>query len=507
MASIPLPALSVKAPEDPLQSYGKVMGLQQMMQQQQSGAIDLQMKQQQQKDQQTVMQVLAKHGGDMTSALPELSTKVSLPTLKDLQKFNLDTREKLAKIHESELPVLKDQNDRLSQLVNMASQLPPDQYQAQWPQLAQAALKIKPDLQLDPNKPLPPQQLQQVGLGLLTTEQYIKQEAEKRAAKMQPIEEGLKVAETGKDTAQGNEAQQKADQLARQSAATQLAQASDQRSYDQIRGKMPYGLASQFPGKFDKQKILQMGMSPDQQVATGLEGAKLAETKRHNIATEGQLTPEAIKMAADQFAATGKLPDVGRNNAARAQIINQASLDHPNIPLNSAEYKANVESLKALQKNLDSVSAFENTAKKNLDLFLTQAKNVVDSGSPLLNKPLRSIAKGSLGSADQAAYDAARQVAVNEIAKVTSSPGLTGVLSDSARHEVDNFNPGNATLAQTYKVAQVLTQDMANRHESYDQQIQAIKNRIGKGAQSAKPNTPEQPSGDNPFAQFGGVKH
>ena len=68
-----------------------------------------------------------------------------------------------------------------------------------------------------------------------------------------------------------------------------------------------------------------------------------------------------------------------------------------------------------------------------------------------------------------------------------SSVPLAGTLSDSARHEVEAFNPANATLKQTVAVMRVLKQDMANRTKAMDEQIAAIKNRIGgKGAEPAK---------------------
>ena len=105
---------------------------------------------------------------------------------------------------------------------------------------------------------------------------------------------------------------------------------------------------------------------------------------------------------------------------------------------------------------------------------------------------------GDDGSADLAAFNTARQVAINEIAKVTSSPGLSGTLSDSARHEVEAFIPENATLAQVLAVAKTLRADMKNRHESLDEQIRAIQKRIGGGGKQAQetPPAPAPPSGD-----------
>lgn len=207
----------------------------------------------------------------------------------------------------------------------------------------------------------------------------------------------------------------------------------------------------------------------------------------------GGLSQAAIDQQAEKYYQTGQLPPSGRGAAGVAlgrTIMQRASELHPGASLaeGSAEFAANKESLKKLQSNLDAVSAFEKTANKNLDLFTSLAKKAIDTGVPLLNAPLRTGAKLLAGSEDQLAMDAARQVAVNEIAKVTSSPGLTGQLSDTARKEIAAFIPESATYGQALKVAEVLKKDMANRHQSYQEQIDDIKKRFGgKKEESSTP--------------------
>lgn len=222
-----------------------------------------------------------------------------------------------------------------------------------------------------------------------------------------------------------------------------------------------------------------------------------AETARHNRATEGEtarhnramedgggaITPEGLNMVAHQFAMTGQLPAMGMGAKAaqmRSAIINKAAELYPGSDLasNRAAYESNKASLAALQKSRDAIVAFEQTAGKNLDIFVDMAKKVVDSGVPSVNIPLRWIRREIVGDANMAAYDAARRVAINEIAKVTSNPNLTGQLSDAARKEIESFSPDKATLKQVLAVAQVLRQDMKNRHIAMDEQIEAIKKRI-----------------------------
>lgn len=217
-----------------------------------------------------------------------------------------------------------------------------------------------------------------------------------------------------------------------------------------------------------------------------------------------KLTPGGLDVAALSYRKTGIMPALGMGDrSTRQEIINRAAELTPedmkrieaggtDIAANKANFKADQESLAALQKGTDAITAFENTAKKNIQIFLREAGKVVDTGSPLANTLVRNIDGKLLGSADIAGFNAARQVAINEIAKVTSNPNLTGQLSDSARHEVEAFNPANATLKQAVRVARVLTQDMENRLDSNTEQIATIKARIRNNAQPDASTAPKE---------------
>jgi hypothetical protein len=197
----------------------------------------------------------------------------------------------------------------------------------------------------------------------------------------------------------------------------------------------------------------------------------------------GDFSDAALDQAAELYATSGQMPSLGMGKASsalRVKIANRAAELHPlnNLAGNKAGFAADQASLKVVQKSLDSVTAFENTASKNLDQFLTTAAKVPDTGVPWLNQPIRSVNASGLGSADQAAFNAARQVALTEISKVVNNPNLTGTLSDSARKEVMELNPESATFAQIKKVAQVLKTDMANRRTALTSQRDEIKGRI-----------------------------
>jgi hypothetical protein len=214
----------------------------------------------------------------------------------------------------------------------------------------------------------------------------------------------------------------------------------------------------------------------------------LAETRR---ASQPQIniTPAGYGVLEQQYQQTGQLPAFNRGpgGAVQANIVNGVGAQNPgfNPGAAKADFRANAESLANLQKQRDAVVTFEKTAKANLDQFVNLAAKLPDTGVPWLNQPLRNINKQAVGNAWAPAIDAARQIAVNEIAKVTSNPTLAGALSDSARHEVSEYNPANATYAQTVNVAKVLRQDMANRHRFFDEGLAEIRGRMAGTAAPA----------------------
>jgi hypothetical protein len=130
-------------------------------------------------------------------------------------------------------------------------------------------------------------------------------------------------------------------------------------------------------------------------------------------------------------------------------------------------------------KTLDTLSAFEQTGLKNLKQFTDLAAKIPDTGVPWVNTPVRNLDVNAVGSANMAAVQAARAVALREIARVTNDPKLSGQLSDHAREEVENLVPANATFNQIRAVANVLQTDMANVHMSLAAQKDDIGKRIG----------------------------
>lgn len=474
MASIPLPALDIKTQQtSPLATYAQAQQIVGGQQDQQIKAVQLQQAKQAQDDQQAMTKAMQSWDGQDYTKLPSLILKnggSANAVFAATQHIN-DVKAKVSEIAK---------NDAATGASNLETSIKNnDQYRGRLQSIIQAPADQKQDL-WDKE---------------ITTEEQTGKVQAGQISHTYPGDD--KATEFANHFALGSV-------LAKE--ANEAAQTANKKKELELEQKK---FANTQPGgaqENPEQKFLRLKSAADQGQRLEPADKSFLDAYKQNKTmvpqfnfnlsggAGGGLTPAALDQQAENYWNTGKLPPGGRGPAGLAQnraIMNRAAELHSGESLaeGSAEYKANAESLKKLQSSFDQVSAFENTANKNLDLFTSLAKKAIDSGIPLANAPLRTGAT-LLGSEDQAAINAARQVAVNEIAKVTSNPGLSGQLSDSARHEIEAFNPANATYGQTMRVAQVLKTDMGNRHQSYADQISEIKGRMRVGAKTTQPAAP-----------------
>ncbi len=220
-----------------------------------------------------------------------------------------------------------------------------------------------------------------------------------------------------------------------------------------------------------------------------------------------QLGDQGLDMAAQMYAKTGQLPPMGMGTAgaqARAKIIERAAhfnpatngfdaTTAPDLASNKAGYSANTGAMNQLQKNYEAVSAFENTVKANgqlLDNVLSRIPG--QTNYSFLNAPARAIGTAT-GNQDMAQFNALRQSVANEYGRIISNPTLTGVLSDSARREMETIMSPSASVGQIRAALSALQSEATNRRDSFATQLQSIKGRIGGG-------TPAAPAGGDDAA-------
>lgn len=226
----------------------------------------------------------------------------------------------------------------------------------------------------------------------------------------------------------------------------------------------------------------------------------------------GDMKPNEWDTLARTYIRTGQMPAFGSGNSAAGarrnfiRRVNQydqatdkfiddpdATVQHPDLASNAMDFAADKGSLSAITKNLDAATAFQNVAEKNAQLLATKLKGIPDSGYQFVNRVWRPVAgQAQRNQQAMAAFNVYRQSVANEYARLLSQPNLTGVLSDSARHEAGVLLDPNATEPQFIAAVQALANEGANRVQEYQSQINTIRQRGVPQATTPTNETPEQ---------------
>jgi hypothetical protein len=230
----------------------------------------------------------------------------------------------------------------------------------------------------------------------------------------------------------------------------------------------------------------------DEEVAAGVPTYR--EPKAAQDVTE--LSPAGLEMAALNYRKTGMMPALGNGDKnTRKKIIDRAATMTPDdqkrieaggldVATNKATFTADADSLRKLQQQTDAVSAFETTASRNAALLDKAIKDIPDLGAKFLNAPVR-MAANQLGSEKMATFNALRQSVANEYGRIVANPNLSGVMSDSARHEAEVLISPNSTVKQIQAALRALAAEAKNRHSSYSEQLTQIRGRMGGGGSPA----------------------
>jgi hypothetical protein len=216
-----------------------------------------------------------------------------------------------------------------------------------------------------------------------------------------------------------------------------------------------------------------------------------------DVKPEPGLTPDAIEMLAREgLKDKGALANVGRGvQGARdlRTILNRmadvaANDGGPGMAARRQEFRADANSLNKMTMSYDAITAFEKTAVRNGDALVQLGKKVDVTGVPVIEKWIRA-GRQATGDADVAEFHAQLMLYRAEAARILVNPNLTGQLTDSARHEVEEFLKGNASAPQIERVVNRLKTDFDNRKHTLEEQMDEARKRMSGGARSSKPAT------------------
>jgi hypothetical protein len=224
--------------------------------------------------------------------------------------------------------------------------------------------------------------------------------------------------------------------------------------------------------------------------------ARIRSASAPNLPGDAPLTDEAINYAAEIYRKTGNMPSFGMSKygaSDRRRIINQAAgnardagSDAGGDLVTRAVITADKGALTKLTAQRAAITSFEETAVKNGDILVDLAQKVDKTGVPVVERWLRAGRKSIEGDVDVSKFDAQLQLYGTEVAKIMTNPNLTGVLSDSARREVQEFLPKGATYEQIKGLHELLKGDFGRRTDALNNEISSIRTEMGDAAGAGK---------------------
>lgn len=181
---------------------------------------------------------------------------------------------------------------------------------------------------------------------------------------------------------------------------------------------------------------------------------------------------------------TGQIPagmgnaSVALKRAFYAQIGNAPALAD-DATKNKAALTAATKSLSTQQTQYNATQTSVGTLKSSMDRVDKYIAPLVDSGSPLLNQPLRSISGKVLGNANYNAFQNEMNTIATEYAKILSgsSASIAGVSVQSVEDIKKAFND-NVTIDQLNTVLDAMRQDVNARLVSQKGIIDQVQNDI-----------------------------
>lgn len=241
--------------------------------------------------------------------------------------------------------------------------------------------------------------------------------------------------------------------------------------------------AAAAPTSNDKTMVDVPGVGPvpatSQLARDYLEGSGKVQRPRAPKSDVSVMTDDQRRYWGHVLATGGKMPTFGRGDSPdRTAVLGYAADEVKaaggDINANRALAQGLTSSYAQIRKNYDSVTAFENTALANAEQLKQALQGLADTGSPLLNTPVRNWDQNVLGKTNIVAFNTARRVVAPEFGRLLASASANGVLTDTAREEAMANLPAGATGAQILRALDILTTDAGNRKQSYADQLRTI---------------------------------
>ena len=206
---------------------------------------------------------------------------------------------------------------------------------------------------------------------------------------------------------------------------------------------------------------------------------------------------DAMDAMAWKYIDTGAVPyrkGKGGANDPNTEVISRAAeiarslhMTMQELAAQPAAFKAAAQALAQNTKNISTIEPYNDMVKKNGEVLKQLSAQAVGSGSPWANKTLNWLKTHPSSDPAQTKMLGQMTLFQTEVARITQgSPSLMGVLSDSARSEIQHVINGDMSPETIGQMVDLLSQDGDRRVQSlYDQQTKLQGKLTGKGASSS----------------------
>jgi hypothetical protein len=154
----------------------------------------------------------------------------------------------------------------------------------------------------------------------------------------------------------------------------------------------------------------------------------------------------------------------------------------------SAAARADASALSKARQQQAAILSFERTAIANAEVLVDLAKKVDKTGKPILERWIRA-GRQATGDPVVAEFNFQWTNTNAEIARIIAQPNMAGVLSDSARHEMQASLPSASSAQQVERVVKLAIADMKRREAAIEATIAEIEARLSGETPVARPTT------------------
>ena len=188
-------------------------------------------------------------------------------------------------------------------------------------------------------------------------------------------------------------------------------------------------------------------------------------------------------------------------NEEISKVKKETGMTDSDFIMARARARASLKSVDKMVPQLDSISAFENLAKANGQRALELFSSVDDTGIPIVEAVSRAT-KRQLGNVDAAELQSVLTAFQTEAARILSNPTMAGVVTDTARHEVQEMASGRMSVAQAKRVINRLFTEMDLRKQFLSDQIGSASGRTVVGAPQPQGEVYDDPDEEAAYQEY-----